>query len=91
MTLDQFRNWYEELPVLCYGEVTDEQMLLLSDKIPESECDFTVLEYWLILGLINNDCLDYGSSPRGAWLTSFGNELLNFLNEDKHLEYINKE
>ena len=105
MTLDQFRNWYEELPVLCYGEVTDKEMLLyiktvltwksqgifISDKIPESECDFTVLEYWLILGLINNDCLDYGSSPRGAWLTSFGNELLNFLNEDKHLEYLNKE
>ena len=104
MTLEQFKIWYEELPILCYGEVSNEEMLLymktvlnwksqgifISDNIPESECNFTVLEYWLILGLLI-DCIDYGSSPRGGWLTPFGKDLLNFLNEDKHLEYINKE
>ena len=105
MTLDQFRVWYEELPILCYGEVTDEQMLLyiktiltwksqgifISTKIPDSEYSFTVLEYWLILGILNKDCIEYGSSPRGAWLTPFGEELLNFLNENKHLEYLTEE
>ena len=98
MTLKQFGNWYEELPVLCYGELDDHELfdyfqtilqwkadqLFISDTIPNDQ--FTVLEYWLLLGLLS-DCIDYGSSPRGGWLTDFGKELLQFIKDGKHLEY----
>lgn len=96
MTTEQFTNWYEELPILAYGEITDEQIhsafkqiltwkqdgIFISDggayPIPESEHNFTVTEYWLYLGLLSR-CIEYGSSPRGAWLTDFGIEVLEYL------------
>ena len=99
MTLEEFSNWYEELPILVYGELAEEDLLdsfaiilawkrdgiFISENIPENL--FTVTEYWLMLGLLT-DCIDYGTSPRGAWLTPFGEELLVFLLSGKHLEYL---
>lgn len=95
MTDERFNNWYDELPILAYGELSDEdlqlsmkiilewkeQKLFISDKIPrtsELEEQFTVMEYWLILGLLDR-CIEYGSSPRGAWLTDFGKDVLSYL------------
>lgn len=103
MDLEQFSNWYNELPLLTYGEITDKDILeyftlilqwkrdgiFISNKFPEhTHIKFTVREYWLLLGLLNTDCLEYGSSPRGAWLTDFGKDLLEFLEAGKHLEYL---
>jgi hypothetical protein len=99
MTEEEFERWYNDLRVLTYGEISEEELLdyfqciltwkregiFISDVIPEDK--FTVLEYWLLLSLLY-DCIDYGSSPRGAWLTDFGNSLLDFLNAGKHLYYL---
>lgn len=105
MTLEQFTNWYDELPILPYGEISNEEILdwftvilqwkregkFISDTIPKhGTIEFTVTEYWLLLGLLSTDCLEYGSSPRGAWLTDFGTELLEFLKAGKHLEYLSR-
>ena len=108
MTTEEFKLWYEELPLLTYGEISDEEVLsafhqILTWKsegrfisgpgcnpdydIPESEHNFTVTEYWLYLGLLSR-CIEYGSSPRGAWLTDFGKEFLEFLDSGKHLPYL---
>lgn len=99
MTYEQFESWYDDLPLLIYGELSDEDVLdsfqiillwkskgvFISDNIPDNA--FTVTEYWLFLSLLN-ECIEYGSSPRGAWLTDFGKELLQFLVSGKHLEYL---
>ena len=99
MTYERFKSWYEDLPLLTYGELTDEyvldsfQLILLwksqgvfiSEDIPDNT--FTVTEYWLFLSVLN-DCIEYGSSPRGAWLTDFGKELLKFLQTGQHLPYL---
>lgn len=96
MTEESFNNWYNELPILAYGELDDtelqsymldiltwkQQRLFISDNIPTCTdgTQLTMLEYWLILGLLHN-CIEYGSSPRGAWLTDFGKALLLYLRE----------
>lgn len=94
MTEDEFDKWYNHLSILPYGELSDEefkeyvitiltwkeQRIFISDDIPENK--FTVLEYWLLLGLLE-DCIDYGSSPRGAWLTDFGKEVLEYLRSNQ--------
>lgn len=99
MTYERFKSWYEDLPLLTYGELNDKEVLssfhliltwkskgvFISDNIPDNA--FTVTEYWLFLSLLN-DCIDYGSSPRGAWLTDFGKELLEFLQTGQHLPYL---
>ena len=101
MNVTEFSNWYEELPILAYGELSDEEVLdaftiilewkqkgiFISDDIPDER--FTSHEYWLFLGLLSN-CIEYGSSPRGGWLTDFGKNILQFLKSDKHLDYLNK-
>jgi len=108
LTINQFREWYDELPILAYGELSNEDVLSAFKQIliwksegrfisgpganpehdiPKSAHNFTVTEYWLYLGLLT-DCIEYGSSPRGAWLTDFGKQLLEFLNSGKHLEYL---
>lgn len=54
--------------------------------IPESEHNYTLTEYWLYLGLLS-DCIEYGSSPRGAWLTDKGKEILEFMNNNTYPYY----
>lgn len=92
MTEEEFQNWFDSLPILTYGEITErsvqkafldiliwkQQGIFISDKIPDNT--YTVTEYWLYLGLLN-DCIEYGSSPRGAWLTDFGLSILIYLLE----------
>jgi len=92
MTHDQFQDWYNKLPILTYGELEDLELLAhfktilswkaddkyISDEIPNNK--FTVLEYWLLLGLLH-ECIDYGTSPRGAWLNAFGKDVLQFLTD----------
>ena len=83
-------NWYKELPILAYGELSDEFLIdafqtilqwkaddhFISDTIPDNL--YTATEYWLLLGLLSK-YIDYGSSPRGGWLTEEGEEVLNIL------------
>ena len=46
------------------------------------EIGITQLEYWFIMSLlIQLDCIEYGTSPRGAWLTDTGEALLKNLQE----------
>lgn len=46
------------------------------------EIGMTQLEYWLVLSLLLElDCIEYGTSPRGAWLTDTGEVLLTNLQE----------
>jgi hypothetical protein len=101
LTTDEFSTWYNRLPILPYGELEHKELLdyftlilkwksegifISTDKdIPDQL--FSTLEYWLLLGLLE-DCIDYGTSPRGAWLTDFGVSLLQFLRAGKHLEYL---
>ena len=94
MTEEEFDEWYNNLSILTYGEISDEELkdhiitiltwreqgIFISDNIPENK--FTVLEYWLLLGLLI-DCIDYGTSPRGAWLTDFGKNILEYLRNTK--------
>ena len=96
MTEEQFEHWYYRLNLLTYGELDDLEVLqafmiilqwkadsvFISEDIPDDI--FTPTEYWLFLSLLI-DCIDYGTSPRGAWLTDFGIELLDFLKSGKHL------
>lgn len=91
MTQEQFDDWYNKLIILTYGELSDEDVLdafktilqwkadgvFISDEIPESK--YTVTEYWLYLSLLY-DCVEYGTSPRGGWLTDLGKKILDFLN-----------
>lgn len=102
MNTEQFREWYQQLPLLTYGEITDEYIcdsfrtilqwkkdqIFISDDIPEDK--FTSNEYWLLLGMLY-DCIDYGTSPRGAWLTDLGERVLDFLNSDKLIEFLEEE
>lgn len=99
MTYDQFESWYDDLPLLIYGELDDEDVLdsfqlillwkskglFISEDIPDDV--FTVTEYWLFLSLLH-ECIEYGSSPRGGWITDFGKELLEFLQAGNHLPYL---
>lgn len=99
LTTEQFEEWYNALPILPYGELCDDELLdnfkqiltwkheriFISDNIPNGK--FTTMEYWLMLGLLR-DCIDYGTSPRGAWLTDFGTKLLAFLNAGEHIKYL---
>jgi len=95
MNEEEFNDWFNELPILAYGELDEdnlknhmediltwrEQGLFISEKIPETisgQENLSVMEYWLILGLLDN-CIDYGSSPRGAWLTDLGKKVLEYL------------
>lgn len=99
LTTEQFEEWYNSLPILHYGELCDDELLdnfkqiltwknehvFISDNVPDDK--FTTMEYWLMLGLLS-DCIDYGTSPRGAWLTDFGIKLLAFLNAGNHIIYL---
>ena len=106
MTPEQFRIWYEELGILTYGEIGDDQVLsafkeILTWKsegrfisgigtdeysIPESEHNYTTTEYWLYLSFLRG-CIEYGSSPRGGWLTDLGKRVLTFLQENDYPYY----
>ena len=97
MTTTQFAEWYYQLPILAYGELDDEEVLkafktvlrwkadgiFISEDIPDNL--YTVHEYWLYLGLLK-DCIEYGTSPRGAWLTDLGESVLQFLETDDFVE-----
>ena len=86
----EFMNWFNELTLLTYGEITDidvlediyhillwkEQRITISENIPDKR--ITVKEYWLYLSMLY-DCIEYGSSPRTAWLTPLGETILTKL------------
>lgn len=90
MTINEFLEWYYDLPLLTYGELNDADVLsafyeiltwkhdkvFISEDIPDDL--FTTTEYWLYLGLLG-DCIEYGTSPRSAWLTEFGEGVLHIL------------
>lgn len=102
MNQETLRLWYGELPILTYGEITDLDVvtafktilqwkrdgLFISTHIPNGEYTVTK-KYWLYLGLLSHDCIDYGGSPRGGLLTDFGNEVLDLLNSIDLEEFCN--
>lgn len=102
MTISEFKDWYYDLPLLTYGELSDSDVLsafyeiltwkhngvYISEDIPDDL--FTTTEYWLYLGLLR-DCIDYGTSPRTAWLTDFGKDVLHILSTTPALADIIKE
>ena len=94
MTSDEFSDWYDRLFILTYGEIDNEYIfdsfrtilqwkkdsVFISDQIPDNK--FTVNEYWLLLSFLY-ECIEYGMSPRGAWLTDLGENVLAYLNTNK--------
>ena len=92
MNEDEFNEWYDQFGMLTYGEIDDEYILnsfktilqwkkdsvFISDNIPDNK--FTTNEYWLLLSYLH-ECIDFGSSPRGAWLSDFGIKVLSYLDE----------
>jgi len=98
LTEESFDEWYQSLPLLTYGEIDDNDVydafiqiltwkldsVFISDVIPDGK--YTVVEYWLYLGLLR-ECIDYGTSPRGAWVNDFGLQVLDYL---KNMERINE-
>ena len=89
-SIEKFINWYNKLPILPYGEISDAELMdafqiilqwkddgvSISSIVPDKL--YTVTEYWLLLGLLSH-YISYGISPRGAWLTDAGKEALNVL------------
>jgi len=105
ITIEDFcESYYLELGLLTYGELSDEDVLnafkdiltwkkkgiFISEYTPNNK--YTITEYWLYLSLLDR-CIEYGTSPRGAWLTRFGEDVLKLLNNSfkEILAYINKD
>ena len=88
-----FVNWYYDLHLLTYGELDDREVLIAFKTILQWKKDevfisedtpgnlYTTTEYWLYLSILH-DCIEYGTSPRGAWLTKLGDQILSILNTD---------
>lgn len=84
---EQLEQWFPNNTLYDYGELSGilpqyvyavlklKQQGLYTDGSNLSS--ITMLEYWFVLSLLcRYDYVEYGSSPRGAWLTDKGTELL---------------
>ncbi len=92
--VEEFVQWFYTLNILTYGEIDNEETLddiqtilqwkhdgvFISDNIPNNK--FTVKEHWLLLSILE-ECIEYGTSPRGAWLTDLGKSVLNTIKNNK--------
>lgn len=89
---DYFRDW--ESSTFGFGYGTGEEFTLAALKTFLANCegefksyDYRVLEReltptvaWLMINILcGTDILDYGTSPRGAWLTPEGANLKSFV------------
>jgi len=99
LDVDDFCEWYSSLNILAYGEIEIEDMIkdfkmILEWKrdgvmISENTGRFTVKEYWLILSILG-ECIEYGTSPRSAWLNEFGYAVIDCVekHEKEIIEYL---
>jgi hypothetical protein len=88
---DYFRDWMGEAFGFGYGTGEDYflpalRAFFLSLKDGRSywytdlETQFGGLAAWLLINLLcNQDVLEYGTSPRGAWLTAKGERLRDYM------------
>lgn len=95
MTTDDFHtHWYSDINILTYGEITDKEVcdnfqtilqwkndgIYISESKDMPEFLFTTQEYWLYLSIMYQlGYIEYGTSPRTAWLTDLGKEVLAVL------------
>jgi hypothetical protein len=90
MVVDTFYNEFlikflEETDLLFYGELEEIFPRLLNEMINytteyslvKDRLDYiTESEYWFMVSILNaTDIVEYGSSPRGYWLTKKGEKL----------------
>ena len=84
---EQLEQWFPDNSLYDYGELSGilPQYVYAVLKLKQQQVftdgsnleNITMLEYWFVLSLLcQYDYVEYGSSPRGAWLTDKGTELL---------------
>ena len=85
--MDQLVQWFPNntlydyvelsgiLPQYVYAVLKLKQQKVFTDGSKLE--DITMLEYWFVISLLcQYDYVEYGSSPRGAWPTDKGTQLL---------------
>lgn len=85
---ETFKEMIQDTDALFYGELE----FLLDKYLPKffsvevSDVGFNKdhpmnnLEFWFTVSwLVRMDCLEYGTSPRGAWLTEKGEEFKKYV------------
>ena len=75
---EQLEQWFPNNTLYDYGELSGilPQYVYAVLKLKQQE-DITMLEYWFVISLLcQYDYVEYDSSPRGAWLTDKGTQLL---------------
>ena len=80
--MDFINKWLAQTDLLMYGELNDviysKLIYVLTLKMNKVFTDGSNLaisqcEYWLLLSELNaHGFIEYGTSPRGAWLTNEG-------------------
>lgn len=91
-TLDQnFKDWEADVFGFGYGTGEEYTLKALKDFFRFSEkdgsYDYTVLEKelggtvtWLMINILGHaDVIEYGTSPRYGWLTTFGKRVKDFV------------
>ena len=89
---NEFKEMIEGTDALFYGELE----YLLDEYLPKffsvevKEVGFDEkhtmnnLEFWFTVSwLVRMNCLEYGTSPRGAWLTEKGNRFKKYILSNK--------
>ena len=88
--MEKVKDWVNSTGLLLYGELDEllfKKMIIVlemkRDKVLSDGEDLeevTALEYWLIMSELERaDFFEYGTSPRGGWLTDEGEAFLNEL------------
>lgn len=85
---EKFREKIEDTDMLCYGDIEPHLDAYLPKffavEVKEvgfnDEHSMNTLEFWFVVSwLVKMDFLEYGTSPRGAWLTREGQEFKNYV------------
>lgn len=96
----EFREMIFDTDALFYGELEhymDEYLpkffsVNVNDVGFDHEHSMNNFQFWMTVSwLVRMDCLEYGTSPRGAWLTEKGEKFKKYVLETKrpitHLVY----
>lgn len=85
---EQWREKIQDTDMLCYGDIEPHLDKYLpkffSVEVREvgfnDEHPMNTLEFWYTVSWLNRmDFLDYGTSPRGAWLTDEGEQFKKYI------------
>lgn len=88
MEKEQLKEMIENTDALFYGELEyylDEYLpkffsVEVKDVGFDEKHPMNNLEFWFTVSwLVRMDCLEYGTSPRGAWLTEKGKALKQYV------------